>query len=70
MATSFNARYWVKESNGNRSLQSVEIRWPEDKDRSTLYYEEKVNGRITRMISSATGWPSTSITLDELKPLN
>jgi hypothetical protein len=70
MATSFNARYWVKESNGNRSLQNVEIRCSEDKDRSTLYYEEKLNGRITRMISSATGWPTTSITLDELKPLN
>jgi len=70
MATKFNARYWVKESNGNRSLQNVEINWPENKDRSTLYYEEKQNGRVTRMISSATGWPSNSITLDELKPLN
>ncbi len=70
MATKFNARYWVKESNGNRSLQNVEINWPENKDRSTLYYEEKQNGRVTRMISSATGWSSNSITLDELKPLN
>ncbi len=70
MATKFNARYWVKESNGNRSLQNVEINWPENKDRSTLYYEEKQNGRVTRIISSATGWPSNSITLDELKPLN
>jgi len=39
MATKFNARYWVKESNGNRSLQNVEINWPVNKDRSTLYYE-------------------------------
>ena len=70
MATKFNARYWVKESNGNRSLQNVEINWPENKDRSTLYYEEKQNGRVTRMISSATGWSSNYITLDELKPLN
>ena len=70
MATKFSAHFFVKESRSLGSFQKVEITWPENKDRSTLYLEETRNGRITRMISSMTGWPAESIRLDELRPLN
>jgi hypothetical protein len=70
MATKFSAHFFVKESNAVGSFQKVEITWPENRDRSTLYVEEKRNGRITNMISSLTGWPASSIRLDELRPLN
>jgi hypothetical protein len=69
MATKFNANFYVKEGH-NQGWQNVEINWPKDQDRSTLYLEEKQNRRISRMIAAQTGYQFESIRLEELKPLN
>ena len=69
MAKRFNARYVIFETNGTRSHKEIDFDYPENKDRSTLYYEEKQSGRVSRIIANLTGYDPKQIELKELFPL-
>ena len=69
MIRKYNARYILLEANGSRSYKDIDITYPEDKSRDTVYREEKESKRVSNIIASLTGYPSNRIELRELKEL-
>ena len=69
MIRKYNARYILLEANGSRSYKDIDITYPEDKSRDTVYREEKESRRVSNIIASLTGYPSNRIELRELKEI-